>query len=59
VHVADRAIPFAKGESIHTENSHKYELAGFAALAEAAGFGVDRVWTDDAGLFSVQLLRVR
>jgi L-histidine N-alpha-methyltransferase len=58
-HVAGRAIPFAKGETIHTENSHKYELAGFAALAEAAGFGVERVWTDDAGLFSVQLLRVR
>ena len=59
VHVAERAIPFAKGETIHTENSHKYELAGFAALAEAAGFGVERVWTDDGGLFSVQLLRVR
>ena len=59
VHVAERAIPFAKGETIHTENSHKYELGGFAALAAAAGFDVERVWTDDAGLFSVQLLRVR
>jgi L-histidine N-alpha-methyltransferase len=58
VHLAGRPIPFAKGESIHTENSHKYELAGFAELAAAAGFGVERVWTDDAGLFSVQLLRV-
>jgi L-histidine Nalpha-methyltransferase len=58
VRIAGRAIPFAKGESIHTENSHKYELAGFAALAAAAGFTVERVWTDDAELFSVQLLRV-
>jgi L-histidine Nalpha-methyltransferase len=58
LHLAGRTVPFAKGESIHTENSHKYELAGFAQLAAAAGFGVERVWTDDAGLFSVQLLRV-
>ena len=58
VRIAGQAIPFAKGESIHTENSHKYELAGFAALAAAAGFTVERVWTDDAELFSVQLLRV-
>jgi dimethylhistidine N-methyltransferase len=59
VRVGGRAIPFAKGETIHTENSHKYELAGFAAIAAAAGFEVERVWTDDARLFSVQLLRVR
>jgi dimethylhistidine N-methyltransferase len=58
VHLAGRTIPFAKGESIHTENSHKYEIGGFAELSAAAGFGVERVWTDDAGLFSVQLLRV-
>ena len=58
VRIAGQAIPFAKGESIHTENSHKYELEGFAALAAAAGFTVERVWTDDAELFSVQLLRV-
>ncbi|HVH06127.1 MAG TPA: L-histidine N(alpha)-methyltransferase [Myxococcota bacterium] len=58
VRIAGQAIPFAKGESIHTENSHKYELAGFAALAAAAGFTVERAWIDDAKLFSVQLLRV-
>ena len=58
VRIAGQAIPFAKGESIHTENSHKYELAGFAALAAAAGFTVERAWIDDAELFSVQLLRV-
>ncbi len=50
-------IHFAKGESIHTENSYKYTLKEFAGLAEKAGFTVDRVWTDDDTLFSVQLLR--
>ena len=57
VRIGGRCIAFARGESIHTENSHKYELAGFAALARSAGFEVLRVWTDDARLFSVQLLR--
>jgi dimethylhistidine N-methyltransferase len=57
VELAGRRIPFARGESIHTESSHKYDLAGFAELARSAGFEVERVWTDDAALFSVQLLR--
>lgn len=58
VKLAGRRIPLARGESIHTENSHKYDLAGFAALARPAGFEVERIWTDPARLFSVQLLRV-
>ena len=49
---------FAAGESIHTENSHKYSLDRFAAIAAAAGWTVDRVWTDADRLFSVQLLSV-
>jgi dimethylhistidine N-methyltransferase len=57
VQLAGRRIPLAPGETIHTENSHKYDLAGFAELARSAGFEVERVWTDPARLFSVQLLR--
>jgi len=57
VRIAGRSVGFARGESIHTESSHKYELEGFAALARSAGFEVERVWTDEARLFSVQLLR--
>ena len=45
------------GETIHTENSHKYSLEGFASLAADAGLRVTQVWTDEDGLFSVQLLR--
>lgn len=59
LHLAGHRIPFARGETIHTENSHKYTLQGFAALAASAGFAVEEVWTDDGDLFSVQLLRVR
>jgi dimethylhistidine N-methyltransferase len=57
VRIAGRSIRFLRGESIHTESSHKYEIEGFAALAHEAGFEVLRVFTDPARLFSVQLLR--
>jgi len=50
------AIRFAAGEAICTEHSHKYTLDGFAGLGSTAGFAVRRVWTDEDGLFSVQLL---
>lgn len=48
------AIELADGEAILTEYSHKYTLDGFAAMAEKAGFAVERVWTDAERLFSVQ-----
>ena len=58
VEVAGRAFRFAPGESIWTESSYKFSREGFAALARESGYVVDRVWTDPAGLFSVQMLRV-
>ncbi|NMH61018.1 L-histidine N(alpha)-methyltransferase [Alteromonas ponticola] len=48
---------FEKGESIHTENSYKYSLPGFAELASEAGFQSVKVWQDRDKLFSVHLLR--
>ena len=48
---------FAPGESIHTENSHKYTLERFAALAARAGWRQDRAWTDPDRLFAVVLLK--
>lgn len=56
VHVGGRAFEFAAGESIHTENSHKYSLARFERIASEAGWRVDRVWSDADELFSEQLL---
>lgn len=44
------------GESIHTENSHKYRPESLRALAEAGGWRAARIWTDPARLFSVWLL---
>jgi len=56
VRVKGRRIRFAAGEAILTEYSHKYTPEGFAAMAEAAGFSVERVWMDAGRLFSVQYL---
>jgi len=54
VEVGNTEIELADGETILTEYSHKYTLAGFASMAEAAGFTVAKVWTDKEELFSVQ-----
>ena len=57
VTVAGRAFDFAEGESIHTENSYKYTIDGFRALAAEAGWSAGAVWTDPEALFSVHALR--
>ncbi|MFC2041317.1 L-histidine N(alpha)-methyltransferase [Chloroflexota bacterium] len=59
VHLNGETIPFARGESIWTESSYKYSFAEFERMAAAAGFGVERVWTDERQWFSVQYLVTR
>ena len=49
---------FAENETLHTESSYKYDLVEFRDLAKRAGFDVERVWTDEQQLFSVQCLVV-
>jgi dimethylhistidine N-methyltransferase len=55
VTVGGRHFSFAAGETIHTENSHKYTLAGFAELGRRAGWKMKTYWLDDAG-YAVLLL---
>jgi len=55
--VGGHAFEMAAGETIHTENSHKYTEAEFNALAARAGFRPHRIWIDDENLFSVRLMR--
>jgi L-histidine N-alpha-methyltransferase len=50
---------FAEGERIHTENSHKYSIPQFQALAKAGGWRPVEVWTDADQLFSLHLLRLQ
>ncbi len=55
--VAGRRVEFAQGERIHTENSYKYAIPEFRALAARAGFAAVDTWTDPAELFSVHYFR--
>lgn len=57
VMIAGRAFEFDEGESVHTENSYKYTVDGFQALARAAGFVPQAVWIDDARWFSLHWLQ--
>jgi dimethylhistidine N-methyltransferase len=58
VNVAGQTFFLARDETICTEYSHKYSLADFAGMARDAGLEVADVWTDEAGLFSVQYAEV-
>ena len=53
--VAGHKFHFEPGETIHTENCHKFTVSEFQALAKEAHFQPARVWTDAEELFSVHL----
>ena len=48
---------FDVGETIHTENSHKYAVDEFRVFARGAGFAPLKVWRDRRGLFALHGLR--
>ncbi len=54
--VGGRVIEFRAGETIHTENSYKYTVESFGALARGAGWQPLSAWSDACGYFSVQAL---
>jgi dimethylhistidine N-methyltransferase len=57
VTVAGRPFRFAAGESIHTENSYKYEPEAFVAVAEAVGWRVKAEWISPPPRFAIFLLK--
>ena len=57
VRLCGRTVPFAAGESIHTETSYKYSIPRFDALARGSGWRRDTSWTDAKRMFSVHVLR--
>jgi dimethylhistidine N-methyltransferase len=59
VRIGDHAFDFAAGETIHTENSHKYTVEGFHALAGEAGWLPHRTWIDAERRFSVHFLQAK
>jgi L-histidine N-alpha-methyltransferase len=54
----DLRVNFAAGESIHTENSYKFQPGAVDALLTKAGFTPEATWTDERGWFAVCLARV-
>lgn len=59
VSVGGTSVTFRDGETIHTENSYKHTVADLTAMADAAGWRSERVWTDGDDLFSIHLLAAK
>lgn len=57
VRIGDHVVEFAAGETIHTENSHKYSVESLSELAQTAGWNLDEIFTDAQSLFAVAILR--
>ncbi len=55
--VAGRRFSLRAGETIHSENSYKFTLDGFAQLADRAGWRVGAQWVSDDPGFAVFLLQ--
>jgi len=58
VRVAGRNFTFEQGETIHTENSYKYTVESFRALAQNAGWRPVATWTDERDWFAVHVLKL-
>jgi dimethylhistidine N-methyltransferase len=52
-------IGFDEGESIHTENSYKFEISQLAELARTTGFSLEETWYDRDLLLSLNLFVAR
>jgi dimethylhistidine N-methyltransferase len=53
----DLEINFEPGESIHTENSYKYDFEDIEKLALESGFVIEKLWKDSLNRFSENLLK--
>jgi len=57
VKVAGHSFTFRKGETIHTENSHKYSLDAFTRLALEAGWAIEAQWIDATTPYGLFLMK--
>jgi len=51
----DIEVKFARGETIHTENSYKFTGHDVLSLLQRAGFAMTQCWTDEREWFGVYL----
>jgi uncharacterized SAM-dependent methyltransferase len=52
----DRPFCFREGETIHTENSHKYSFEQIETVCQRTGFRLVQRWQDRKKYFSLNLL---
>lgn len=57
VSIAGETVAFAQGETIHTENSHKYSEEAFEGIAREGGWQITDVDSDENNWFSVYTLQ--
>lgn len=57
--VAGKRFTMARGETIHTENSHKFDRRSANTLLLAAGWEPQQRWLDSEGRFSLILAEAR
>jgi len=58
VHVGDAVFSFNEGETLHTENSHKFTIDGIHRMARTAGMHSGPVWTDPNHWFGLLWLDI-
>jgi dimethylhistidine N-methyltransferase len=57
VSIGGRIFHFRAGETIHTENSHKFTVDGFTVLAQATGWSLMQHWLAAGDAFAAFLLQ--
>lgn len=57
VNIGGKKIIFTAGESIHTENSHKYTRESLAKIAAQSGWNINEFMADDDNLFAIATLQ--
>ncbi|HEY8567990.1 L-histidine N(alpha)-methyltransferase [Microbulbifer sp.] len=58
VSVSGRQFQFAEGETIHTENSHKYTLPDLQDLLRNTGFSPEKYWTDNKQHYAIYYAQI-
>ncbi|MEM7175112.1 MAG: ergothioneine biosynthesis protein EgtB [Chlamydiota bacterium] len=53
IKIGSETFFFEQQESIHTENSYKFDLKAFADTVALAGFTLSQYWTDSKGYFGL------
>jgi dimethylhistidine N-methyltransferase len=56
IHRLDRPFHFSQNETIHTENSQKYNLGQITKMCRQTGYRLVQCWQDSRKYFSVNLL---